>query len=422
MKDKLIYIYYLVLVVLMMTWTSVDTAPPMPVRLVYMALVVLPGLYNNKAWLVAALTCFWSISVNGYAYSYMPTMNYLYALLALVCLFFHKRPQSVFRSSDYIFLVGFLLYFTIENFITSVEVYDISYAFFVLCLFPVMMDEVDDDAVVLFETVFMVITIVLSFYSLTTQNLFAGRYGTFDGVERSGWADPNYLAMIVGMGSLVGFSKILKWGENNRLLNIISIAAFLIALPAMLLIASRGAFVCLIGGIAVLIMSSGTKTIYKLLLVAISIGFLIYLYNNSYFDLMEARMEADDGTGSNRSLIWAHKIQYYGEGNVLNYLFGYGFFDGIRAGSSSAGGFHNDYIAFLVCYGAVGLILFLRWLFLPLARLNKQSSSRFMVYACFVYLAFASLTLEPISGGNFPFLAFWFYMIILSKRSNYEEA
>lgn len=421
MRGKLIYIYYLILLVLMMTWTSVDSAPPMPIRLGYLALVILPGLRNNNALLIAAITLFWSVSVNGYAYSYMPTMNYLYALVAIVCLILHKKQQAIFNKNDYIFLVVFFVYFTFVNFLTSMDVYDISYAFLVLCLFPLLSGDIDKESVDLFTYVFMLITIVLSFYSLTTQTLFAGQYGTFEGIERSGWADPNYLAMIVGMGSLVGFYNMLSWGNLNWIVRILSATAFLIALPAMLLIASRGSFVCLLGGIAVLVFSTRIKTGYKFLAVLASAIFLIYLYQNSYFDLMEARLQADDGTGSNRTLIWEHKLEFFfGEGNIINYLFGFGQYDGIRAGNTNVGGFHNDYVAFLVCYGAIGFIMFMRWLTLPFFRVNRQSPLRFLVYAGVLYLALACMTLEPIDIGMFVYPAFWLFLSMISRVS-YNE-
>lgn len=404
----------------MMSWTNLDSAPPMMLRLGFLGAVLYPA-YKDYSLLPVALVCFWSLAVNGYAYSYMPTMTYLYAYVVVVFYFFqrNKEYRCLLVFWEWRFYMMFLIYIVLIDVITNSTIEPLTYSFVILCMFPLYIRKIDDRIINMFSIVFMVVTIVLSYYSLTTQEQFAGEYGNFEGIERSGWTDPNYLAMVVGMGALEGFYNVLSRQQRGKWYVYLGMIAFLISIPAMLLIASRGAFICLLGGLAILLFFSNTQKRYKLLCVFAAICFIVYLYSNSYFDLMDARMEEDDGTGSNRTLIWTKKILYFAqEGNIFNYFFGLGANEGLTLGTSKRWGFHNDYVSFLVCYGVVGLFMFLYFLLCPVLRANKLSESRFHVYANVLYVALASFTLEPISFGIFYYYAFLFYTLLIAMFSN----
>lgn len=420
MSDKYLYIYYSVLLFIMMSWTNLDAAPPMLLRLTFLGAVLYPGI-KDKSLVPIGIICFWSLAVNGYAYSYMPTMTYLYTYVLIgFYLFFNKKNSKVpVVYWEWRFNIIASFYILLIDIITNSAIEPIAYSLIILCVLPLYINKIEDRHLNLFSIVFMVVTIVLSFYSLTTQEQFSGSYGEFEGIERSGWMDPNYLAMVVGMGALEGFYNIISRDKKGAIYIILGVGAFLIAIPAMLLVASRGAFTCLLGGISILIIFSNTHKKYKFLCILIAIGFVIYLYSNSYFDLMEARMEEDDGTGSNRTLIWNNKIMYFlHEGNVFNYLFGFGGFGGLTLGTGQIHGFHNDYIAFLVCYGIVGFLMFFYFLICSILKVNKSAGERFHVYANVFYVALASLTLEPIFFGNFHYYAFLFYTLLIAINSN----
>ena len=76
-KGKYIICYYAVLLLIMMSWTDYNSFPSMIFRIVFLLAVIVPGYLDRDCTLPAAITCFWGIAVNGYAYSYMPTQEFL---------------------------------------------------------------------------------------------------------------------------------------------------------------------------------------------------------------------------------------------------------------------------------------------------------------------------------------------------------
>ena len=78
-------------------------------------------------------------------------------------------------------------------------------------------------------------------------------------------------------------------------------------------------------------------------------------------------------------------------------------------------GFHNDFLAFLVSYGVVGLCFFVALLVRPLRKLKWSSPYRTAVIANSVFLFLACMTLEPFFIGMYPLYAFLFYTLLLTK-------
>ena len=100
-------------------------------------------------------------------------------------------------------------------------------------------------------------------------------------------------------------------------------------------------------------------------------------------------------------------------------LFGVGWEKGIEYGAARLKlkvlGFHNDFLAFLVCYGVIGLSLFLALLIQPLRNIKRRSQRWAVVYANVLYLIAGCATLEPFSTGNFTFYAFLMYTMLLAR-------
>ena len=86
-KGKYIICYYAVLLLIMMSWTDYNSFPSMIFRIVFLLAVIVPGYLDRDCTLPAAITCFWGIAVNGYAYSYMPTQEFLYVGILMISSF-----------------------------------------------------------------------------------------------------------------------------------------------------------------------------------------------------------------------------------------------------------------------------------------------------------------------------------------------
>lgn len=421
--DKLlyIYVYYALLLVLLMFRQTAATAPSMPLRLAFMAAVVAPTLRNKSLCYPAVITMFYTISIDGFGYSYMPNTLPLYLIvtLAFTLIVFIKARNP---SNIPIFILLFAFYVFLIDLLSGIDqqgetfVQNTFYCFVLLVSFLIISDRNIDSALSKLPLYFSVTTVVLSLAFLTYQEEYV--LETIAGVERSGWTDPNYFGMVLGMGAVTGIIKIL--GSGFKELNIIEkgvyIAAVVISIPALLLNASRGALLSLACSIVVLVSYSKIKWSMKFMfIIGIAIT-IVYLYQNQYFDLLEQRIMEDDSTGSGRTDIWISKLLAFINGNPLKMIFGHGHIGGSNITGIHVG-FHNDYIGFLVDYGVLGLGWLLYLLFYPIRLTPKESLEKPSVIALIVFLAIGFLTLEPMLTGIMAYFTFYLYALLLARNS-----
>lgn len=418
-RGKYLVIYYAVLLLVMMSWTDYNSFPPMMLRIFYLLAVFAPGLLDKNGLVPAALTCFWGIAVNGYAYSYMPTQVFLYVGMLVLSLFLihrYDKPSMVFRG--YLFPVVFCLYVSARNIMETTSVENLTWALLLFVIFPLFMSDRDDTNERKMSWAFMVMTSVLSFYCFTTQELFAGQYGIAgtETASRSGWTDPNYLSMVVGMGAVIGFRNLLRIRMVDRTTGILSMVAFFMAVPAMLLLVSRGGLLCLCGSIATLMAFSDIKKRYKLGAISFIVVFLVILYTNDFLTMLEDRMESGGG-GSNDERLWIlqHRFEAFFDSTPLYWLFGYGMENGMHLGLPYKMGSHNDYVSFMAEYGLVGLVMFLGILALPFYNMKKNSKVWADVMAYTVYIFLACLTLEPFAFGVWVYYIFLLFIIVVVR-------
>lgn len=418
-KGRYIICYYAVLMLVMMSWTDYNSFPSMILRIVFLIAVMVPGFFDKDCVLPAAITCFWGVAINGYAYSYMPTQVYLYVGLLLVSMVIinrYDKKSMMFRG--YLLPVCLFLFVTLRNLIQTTSIEEITWGLLIFILFPYFIPDKGNDNEKKMSWAFMVMTIVLSFYSLTTQELFAaGAAGAI--AERSAWTDPNYLSMIVGMGAVIGFRNILRIRNIDRFTAVLSLTSFFMAVPAMLLLVSRGGLLCLCGGIAVLILFSKIKTSYKIGMIAFIVIFVIILYTNDFFTMLEERLNGE-ATGSNNERVWIlqNRLTAFSKGSPFYWLVGYGLQDGLKLGLPFPMGSHNDYVAFLAEYGVIGLVMFLGMLSLPFYNMKHGTKVLGEVCAYTFYLLLASLTLEPFAFGRWVYYVFLLFIIIIVRNDN----
>lgn len=104
-------------------------------------------------------------------------------------------------------------------------------------------------------------------------------------------------------------------------------------------------------------------------------------------------------------------MQGYMNGDTFEKLFGIGYSKGFYLAIPGGFGFHNDYLAFLVDYGVVGLILFFCIVAYPLKLVANSPSKRPIVISLLAFILICSMTLEPFTYGR---LTYWyFYMLIV---------
>lgn len=399
----------------MVSWTNPTTAPSTIVRLVFTGAVFLPTIYVKNAWLPAVLTCFLSIGQYGISFSYLPeTISlYMWLMLALFILYGRKKRLNIFPRWLYIFP----FYVILIDLFADNTIYHIFYALIVTCLSSYMFENDYEGGENKMSMAFIVVTVVLCYYFLFFRNDFTesyGKYGTE--LERVLWTDPNYLGCVIGMGTICCGIK-LSDGSLSKFFRLVLLSIIGLSLVVLILNASRGALVAVLFACSVLFLTSPAKNFYKILFLCLAVGFLIFLYNHSYFELLEYRVE-NDSTGSGRTIIWERRLTEFFQAPFLTVLFGYGHDAAMTLGTPYRIGSHNDYVAFLVEYGLIGLASFLYMLAFPIIQILKKGEviGLYQVLTLSVYIAVCCLTLEPFTLGRIPYYMFYLYIILVVNK------
>ena len=414
MKNKvIIYFYYALLLLLLASRQSATAEPPFLLRILFLGLVVFPTVYIKHLSFPAIITMFYTISLDGFAYSYMPYTLWIYVVLTIL-ITFTKTCNTHQRVVPYIWVI-FTVYISVIDFILGTVslgaplFQNIFFCLILICCFLRLSINQKETISQLFIS-FATITIVLSLAFLTHREQFI--INTIDGMDRAGWTDPNYFGMAIGMGSICSLIKIFDsgWKQINIIEKLLFLSAIFLSLPTLALNASRGAALSVVLCFIVLLLCSKVRLKFKLITFILTLFSVIYLYYNQYFALMEYRILNDDGTGSERTLIWASKLIEFSRGNLLQMIFGYSHYGGLNITGSSVG-FHNDYIGFLVDYGVIGIVLLVSVMLYPIIITPKSSPHRLYVFVIILYLLVCFLTLEPFLTGILSY--FVFYMLAL---------
>lgn len=406
MSERRLYRYYFLLLIVLCSWVSPTLAPPMPLRLVYLIALVLPAILKAPQMLVPVLACFTALGTYGISCSYMPTEKWIYLLIIAASLFIVSSRLKSCQRPPIIFVV-FCLYVCFIDLVNGEELVNIDYSLLIVLIsfFFVSKNGSEKYSYIL---AFMIITIILSIFFFT--------YGQSSAIEvsetgRRSWIDPNYFGNVCGMGVVLAYNIVVNKLAPNKFFN--KIAIFTIPLGMLLVVmnASRGAFLSMGVAIVVITMFSKIKFKQKIgIAVLVALGVLV-MYSLGAFDLLSERLMDEDDTGNGRTLIWEAKMLGYMSGNTCEKFFGIGYKEGFFLAIPGGFGFHNDYLAFLVDYGVVGLILFLGIIVYPLKLVANIPSKRPIVISLLVFILICSMTLEPFTLGN---LTYWyFYMLIV---------
>lgn len=419
--NKWQYAYYILLLLIMLFLGKFYTGePPMVLRLAFLAALFVVPIKRDLALLPAILTCFFIVSERGIGYGLLPSDYLLYCIPLLLCALISRKN----RTGSFVvpkIVVAICVYSLIINFIASGIIQNLSYSCFVIASYVLISDT---DFNVNYKTVavflaFVSLALTLSYFTVGAEYTEVYRSSDF---ERTGWTDPNYFSTTIGFPVLVSMAMLITQ-KNNKLEIILFVANIIFSTIVMVLVASRGGILSLAAGVSVLLFFSKLKLRYKILFVILIAAFVICLFNNDYFALLQYRIEMDETGGSGRTDIWKMKLSEFGNTSPLVWIFGMGYQNGIWLGGSASYYycFHNDFISYLVCYGIIGLVLFILLLTYPIKNSNKKHYLFPVVVSLIVYLAVTGLTLEPMSSGFLGYFCYYFFILLLMRQSNIED-
>lgn len=415
-REKWLLLYYGILVVVLTSWRNIEVAPPMTFRLAFLALVLIPAFFRKDV-LPVALTCFLSIAWNGYAYSYMPTMLYIYAGIVFLLTFLMKDRNSFPIPSAVLLLT---VYVTVVNVVTGGHLlHDFTCSFAMFLLFYLMIGRDDSSFYDKMCFAYAVVTLVLSILFLTAFDQFAVQYSALgSNLERSGWTDPNYFGTVLGIGTVFSVLQLYNRRDLSTIVRIFYIVVIGVSVIALATNASRGSIVAVAGSLAIVMLFSKARPIYKVLTLAAAAVFIVFVYNSGYMDLLIYRsMDETAATAGGRTTIWISKLNAWINGGVFNVICG----TGIEAGYLVTGsnlGFHNDFVAALVDFGLIGFVVFMSILIKPIVTaFRSKSANRVTVYALSAYLFLVSMSLEPLTSGRFPYVMLLLTIYIIANQS-----
>lgn len=427
MKDKILYIYYFLLILSLAFYTNMNASPNIVIRLGYLAALILPLLKMVEVF-PAIIICALGISKNTFAFPLMPTDMVYYIVLALGFAFLALSQRDFTTKINPIFYFA-LIYIGLNDIAFQGEISQMTIAFFICILFYLCMEDDLDFGTRFLPLSFILISLTISFWAIFFPEAQTNSYNKVGEMEQIGWTDPNYLSAALGAGLVIAVRDLVK-GGNRLIYTTILYLTILGSSIALLLLASRGAILSVVFSTTIFVVSSKTNIKTKAIAIGAAGLFLLFLYTNQYMDFVMARVEADDGTGSQRTKVWISKINdFFLIDNPLTWTFGVGQDEGARLGVSIGKAIdyfstHNDFLSILIYYGFVGVAIFLSLIAYPLRICSKED--RPQIIALLAYLLMCSMTIEPLAHGTFVYWGLFLYVMVLARQSQelklfYEE-
>lgn len=400
---------------ILISWHNPFATPPELLRILYLLALLGPLTIKQPKLLAIIIPAFYAISNYSCFISYMPNQVFIYLAFPILALFLHSYGKT--DKTSIIFLVFFIIT-AANNFVNSMKFESISSCCLLVFLWFKFVPNSVNSYAHIFSYAFAIMSLTLSIIFIVGGSAFQMDFGA-GGFERTEWMDPNYFGCIVGIGIMASMIEILY----NRILKIPERILFLLTIGisfyVLILNGSRGALLATGMSLFLLLIGNGQKMSKKLLIICSFSIFIYILYMSGTFDFLLYRIELDSGRGgSGRTYIWQTKMMAFSNQlSVFEQLFGIGYKNGMALGFGFSRGFHNDYIAILVEYGVFGLMVFTGMLLSPL----RKSCNKVIVLSIIVYVAMASSTLEPISGGMIVYFGFLFYACMIGRSKFFSQ-
>ena len=413
-KNKWIYIYYLILHLICLSWTNIEMVAPSTVLRMGVTFAVFFPLIKYIWMAPAVVILFVGLRLNSIApYGYIPQTWSIFEIIIIIVwilnnILYRKKIKKLF-SRKQIVLFFFLFIVDLFNFQPFSDIF-----FFVLMLYILYNSISDRVELNLTMFSFVVLTITLSIYYFIFAEEFMDTYYGSE-AERAVWIDPNYFGVVLGCGIVIAggylFSAIKV--KLNFIYKIIFISSIILGFIVITLQASRGAMLAVASALIIQILFSNAKWYNKLVFIISTVLGIVYLFQSNYFTLLIDRTLY--GTGdSGRLEIWESKLNGWSE-NMFN-LFGTGFRSSFYKYAPYNYDCHNEFVSILINYGIIGLIIVLSEITIFLFNHNNKS----IIWSIVAFLICSFMTLspftEPAGWTGCPFL-----ILILYKFCQFER-
>lgn len=420
-------IYYGAIIALLLLWS--DGHIPDALRYPFTLLPFLPAILVDRRWFWPSFIFTLTVFNNIPGHQFIINREFYFAIIAVVAIYHTVRERQIIGPLEFLPFALCVAYMSAIDYGSGDDVTNNQYWWLGVCalltLRPRPSDTGRTSAAGLRYTIwgayaFVLVSIVVSIVYALNFSTYAEQYNPHTEVMTSHYIDPNYQGGAIGMGVVFAIYLLLSGEAKSRWLRVLCIASIIVSAVTLFTLASRGSLLAVVVASALLLLSSNAKPSLKIGAIALGLLLVAYAYSNHYMDLLIVRMqEKSIATGTNRTIIWASKIEAFTrDNNLLHWLFGIGRMNSLTLGefknTAAGAAFHNQFLAMLVNYGIVGFLGFLYLLALPVIRSAK--AKRRTVSILVLYLAVICLTLEPLTTAFPAFYLYYFYTYIFATR------
>jgi hypothetical protein len=406
-----IVIYYLLLLLIALSWTNKNLVEPnIVLRVVYTIFFIIP-LFRYAIFIPVVITIFATIRMFSVSpFGYLPSQPIFYCGLIFVLYIYYATAH--FKSNDtHHGLIILFIIVGISNLING----SVEFSIIISLIIAILMGKFikSKTQLKLMEIGFILITFFLSIYSFVFLNEFAIKTVATGKFERMYWTDPNYLGSVIVIGIVISFFYYLNNVEEKIIFRIFYLTNVLMGFATLGLLASRGAFIAALLPI-IYILYKKTKSIKNIFyVIAFGCIALFILWNtNISAPLIQRFNENTTGTGSERTDIWESsfkafyrldivRILFGGGTNFSDYLCGKAFGTGIKSA-------HNNYLQILYDYGIIGLVTFL-YVFYSWYKSNRNN---ILATSLILVIAIISMSLSPLI-----YFTFWFLLVLIDNQN-----
>lgn len=405
-------LFYVVLGVVQALWTNMSSFPPLPFRLLMIFAVFAPILFNRE--LVLFAIPFFMILRGQLAtdYQYLPDIRtyifYIGMLAVVFCI--HGKAIKLKNFRCFAPLALFCMYLFIIDILSVQKIGPyVTHIFFGLLLTFFIVKK--NDVHILAAALIAACTLLAVYYILM-YDLFLETWNSVEGLERSGWNDPNYFSILLGMGYMISMLYLLNYLQSDLIIfkKSILIVACLVIFAAVVMTASRAGFLAVSAMSLFSLVKSKPKLKVVLFAFLIIVVFVGVLYKWGVFDTLIYRFLVQDNisTGGSRTIIWKRVCENYYSQPYLSQVFGGGYWH--RAFLSHGHETHNEFLAILSDYGLIGLCMYIVILFSMVIGRGRYTKARAMAT---IYYILSVISLSPF---QYVYIVFFLIWIIGLKR------
>lgn len=406
-KTNLWILYFIILGVIQALWINTSSFPPLPLRVMMLVAVFAPLVIKRELVLFAFPFFMILRSQLSTDYQYLPDIYSYHFYIALIFIFLvvHRIKLTNVYLKNFGPLIIICLYYFLLDACNLPKIGPYAIHIFIALLLALFLKNRND--INILSASLIAASALLSIYYILMYDQFLESWNKAEGIDRSGWVDPNYFAILLSYGFMIAIGYILDYIKcswilfNKKLLIIFCCCIY----AAIILTASRAGFISASIIALYALIKSRPKFSTLLLFIIISCTFLAVLYHNGVFDTLFYRLfeQGNFDTGGDRTTIWMQVIDNYGRQKPLAQLLGGGYWH--RTVLSNGVDTHNEFFAILSDYGLMGLCLFM-WLIFSLFKFIGGGNKRLINVGSALFLL-SLVSLSPFQYINICFLLIW---------------